>query len=125
MSKIEDIAGRTHQQILATAYHEAGHVVIGYEFGFPLGKKSASIVPDGETAGRADIRYGSRYRPEVDLSERARFRVEQYALFDFALRKHNGSSVRARFILILHPVTFTTRLAISPVSTIQRRWKSA
>ncbi|MEW6156160.1 MAG: hypothetical protein AB1813_01940 [Verrucomicrobiota bacterium] len=35
---------------LSTAYHEAGHAVVGYFLGIPM--RSVSIIPDGDSSGR-------------------------------------------------------------------------
>lgn len=57
---------RTHQQTLATAYHEAGHVVIGHRFGVPVGVKGVSVVSDNETHGRVDLDKSARKRLSLD-----------------------------------------------------------
>ena len=94
MSKKTD---RTRNQTLATAYHEAGHVVVGYELGFRLGKSGVSIVPDGESLGQAYVLYGG-WRPDRYSSKRILLRLERYTMVNFAgeeaQRKFNPRSVR-------------------------------
>ena len=82
----------------ATAYHEAGHVVIGYELGLPLGKHGVSIISNGDSAGRAHVPFTFRNSPEFDKSDRMRLHVERQAMVYFAgaeaQRKFNPRSVR-------------------------------
>lgn len=83
---------------MATAYHEAGHVVIGHRFGIRLGKKGVSIIPDGETSGRAHLPFTFRNNPAFDNSDRMRLHLERQAQVYFAgleaQREFNPRSVR-------------------------------
>jgi|HubBroStandDraft_6_1064221.scaffolds.fasta_scaffold07671_4 ATP-dependent Zn protease len=86
------------QQRIATSYHEAGHVVIGYELGMRLGKQGVSIVSDGGSAGRAHLPFTFRNSPEFDTSDRMRLHLEKRAMIYFAgieaQRSFDSRSVR-------------------------------
>lgn len=59
-----------------TAYHEAGHAVIGREM--HLRVTSCSIIPEGDTLGccRFDIRWKD-FHPDSDMSSKVRYRLER------------------------------------------------
>jgi hypothetical protein len=98
---MKNITKRTRQQILATAYHEAGHVVVGYQFGILIGRKGVSVVPapSGESLGNASMPLTFRKCPEFDDSDKMRLRLELHAMCLFAgieaQRNFNPRSVRS------------------------------
>lgn len=82
----------------ATAYHEAGHVVIGYHLGLRLGKRGVSIISDGDSLGRADVPFTFHNSPEFDKSDRMRLQIERQVICFLAggeaQRRFNPRSVR-------------------------------
>jgi hypothetical protein len=51
----------------STAYHEAGHAVVGYVLGLEVG--SVSIIPDAESQGRVFAPLEDQRRYEIDGDE--------------------------------------------------------
>ena len=41
----------TSNQLWATAYHEAGHVVAAIRLGVGIGRRGVSIIPSGDATG--------------------------------------------------------------------------
>jgi hypothetical protein len=91
---------RTKAASLATAYHEAGHVIAAVFQDISLRVHAVSIVPDRESSGRM---YHSNplqgMRLDVEVSDKARLRAERLA--DICLAgieaqcRHRRSSVRS------------------------------
>jgi ATP-dependent Zn protease len=59
----------------ATAYHEAGHAVVSYEYGLRL--TGVSIVPSEDGLGRTSHQALTNFNPDVDKSNRSRLRGER------------------------------------------------
>jgi hypothetical protein len=80
-----------------TAYHEAGHAIIAWSFGFRV--KQASIVSDGSSAGRIFHEKIVRGRYPDDIKPSVRDRFEKLAMISLAgleaQRMHKGASVRS------------------------------
>jgi hypothetical protein len=88
---------RTHSQIAATAFHEAGHIVIGWRLGFK--PHSVTIAPSSDYDGQAvhdNPLHGIRL--EFDGSDRARLRGEKAIKIclagPLAQRRHAPRSLR-------------------------------
>jgi hypothetical protein len=85
----------------ATAFHEAGHAVVGFHEGIRL--RSASIIPDADRDGV--VRWHSPFRApglvalETGVSYQARRRIEKYARAvlagNLAQRKFRARSIRS------------------------------
>lgn len=83
----------TSKSLEATAYHEAGHAVAAWRLGVGLRKHALSIVPDGDSLGRANHSnplFGVDL--EWDQSDRARLRAEKVAQICLA-----GGAAQRRF----------------------------
>lgn len=69
----------------ATAYHEAGHAVVGLELGIRI--KSVNIVQD-EEAGRLGLCEGGKFpkwfEPDVVKDTKARLHAEEHIMFSLA-----------------------------------------
>lgn len=91
---------KTEQQLWATAYHEAGHVVAAIAYRKGIRRQGATIVPDAKGAARSV--YMLKHipgNPEVDLlTGRMRLRIEEDVIVSLAGRaaqhKFRPSSVR-------------------------------
>lgn len=82
---------RTAGQLAATAYHEAGHAVAAWLFGFQI--KSASIIPDGDTLGCVVSNYRLPKLDEGgDVPERAIGRMHNRCIVLMA-----GAEAQRRF----------------------------
>jgi ATP-dependent Zn protease len=82
----------TEKDEIATAYHEAGHVVAAVRLGVRV--KKATIIGDGRYYGIvhcADVFGGLRL--DVDRSSRARTRVERQVILSLA-----GPAAEAEFL---------------------------
>lgn len=82
----------------ASAYHEAGHAVIAYMFGYK--PQAATIIPTIDTAGSVSHPNPLRgIRLDIDGSDRARLRVEKAIIIclagPLAQRHHNRRSWRS------------------------------
>jgi ATP-dependent Zn protease len=49
MSKVGKVTGRTRQQTLVTAYHEAGHAAMNWQLEMPI--KTVTVIPDSDSVG--------------------------------------------------------------------------
>jgi len=71
--------------------------VIGIRLGLRLGRKGVSIVPDGDSAGRAHLPFTFQ-NPEFDNSNRMRLYLERQTMCCFAgieaVRQLNPRSIR-------------------------------
>ncbi len=71
------------RKLMATAYHEAGHAVVGYDLRQRLRK--VSIIPNETSAGRcAFAGFGPKFNPEADVSWRVRTRLERSIIVSLA-----------------------------------------
>ncbi len=70
--------------MISTAYHEAGHAVMGFMLGIRI--RNVSIVPDESTFGR--VEHSSPLKSinleVVDKADYSRFRMEKNAIMAFA-----------------------------------------
>jgi ATP-dependent Zn protease len=69
-----------------TAYHEAGHGVVGLDLGLSLGRHGITIVPDEieQSLGSAHFLHQLRERPDISVSPRTHVRIEKYAVMCMA-----------------------------------------
>src|SRR5262245_52740101 len=82
----------------ATAYHEAGHAVVAFQF--HLRVKSVTIIPDAERATSGSCSHAQGFGPSIEYerSDRNRLRIERAVMCSLAgleaQRKYRSSSVR-------------------------------
>lgn len=71
---------KTRSQLIATAYHEAGHAVMALHLGFRIGSQGVSIVPQSERNGHSHLllHLGVQHTNQrEELSDRVRLRLER------------------------------------------------
>jgi hypothetical protein len=93
---------KTREQLAATAYHEAGHVVVAVWLNIWLRRKAATIIPDSTEGfdGMVWTQWSFRGRPDVEITDRMYVRLERHIVVslagEHAQRKYRPSSVRSR-----------------------------
>jgi hypothetical protein len=93
------MGSKTESSLTATAYHEAGHAVVGWRL-YGIRKRGASIIPDLDAGslGHVHARVVLGGRPDVTPSGSVRLKVENQVIGLLAgaeaQRKYNPRSLR-------------------------------